>query len=189
MSHSDLLILPGEGTASDTHLVTKVHATQLGNDYSVMEGVMKPRSLLTPHTHENEDQVVIVLNGELEFEVGGEDGTRFTAPAGSYVIKPRQSMHTFWNATDEDVRYIELSGGAGFQGFVDSSNEYGSVEAARRSVDDYDLTWHYDRIPKLMLENKLSRISGVEMPWDKINIGSPEEIIDKLKELVSAVIG
>lgn len=186
--NSDLLILPNEGETSGTHLVTKVHASQLDNEYSVMEGVMKSRSLLAPHTHQNEDQVVIVLDGELEFEVDGEGGTRFTAPAGSYVIKPRKRQHTFWNATDEDVRYIELSGGPGFQGFIDDSTERGSMEASRDSEEQFGISWHHDRIPKLMLENKLTSISGVEMPWDKINIGSVKDVLERLRDVLRNVV-
>ncbi|MCX4241825.1 cupin domain-containing protein [Paraliomyxa miuraensis] len=182
---ADLLTLPGAGDASGTHLVTKIHASKLNDDYSVMEGVMKPRSLLAPHTHEHEDQVVVVLSGELVFQVGGEDGERFTAPAGSYVLKPRGHEHTFWNATEQDARYIELSGKAGFQGFVDESTEHGSFKASRRSDEQFGIVWSYHRIPKLMIENKLTSISGLDMPWDELAGKSPAELIaivrDKLR--------
>ncbi|MEM9489076.1 MAG: cupin domain-containing protein, partial [Myxococcota bacterium] len=109
-SKENLLIRPGAGEKSGSHLFVKVHASQLNNEYSVMEGTMEPGSLLAPHTHQREDQVVVILTSELEFQVGGEGGERFTAPAGSYVIKPRAIEHTFWNATNEPSRYIELSG-------------------------------------------------------------------------------
>lgn len=184
---ADLLTLPDAGDASGTHLVTKIHASKLNNEYSVMEGVMKPHSLLAPHTHEHEDQVVVVLTGELVFEVGGEGGERFTAPAGSYVLKPRGHQHTFWNATEEDSRYIELSGKDGFQGFIDESTEYGSIKASRRSDEQFGITWAYHRIPKLMIENKLTSISGVDMPWDKIAQKSPPDIISFVRDKLSAV--
>jgi len=181
-AREDLLVLPGEGQESDTHLATKIHASKLGDDFSVMEGVMEPWSLLTPHSHEHEDQVVIVLNGELVFEIGGDGGERFTAPAGSYVRKPRNSQHTFWNASDEAVRYIELSGGPGFQKFIDSTSELGSVQASRESQGELGMTWYYERIPKLMIDNRLRCISGVDLSWDKIKeLGSPEDIIKRVR--------
>lgn len=188
-THHDLLVLPGEGVRSETHLVTKIHASRLGDDFSVMEGVMEPRSLLTPHTHDKEDQVVIVLNGELVFEVGGAGGDRFIAPAGSYVLKPRGVQHTFWNATDEAVRYIELSGGAGFQGFVDSSNEHGAVVASLRSTVDYSMRWHYERVPALMLENGLRRIAGVELPWDQLQEGTAGDVAQRIQEALLGPVG
>lgn len=185
----NLYVEPGAGEESGTHLVTKVHTTQLNNEYSVMEGVMQPGSLLAPHTHQREDQVVAVLTGELEFEVGGEGGLRFTAKAGGYVIKPRGAEHTFWNATDEPVRYIELSGGPGFQGFIDASTELGSVKASRRSEAEYEITWSYHRIPKLMVQHCLTSISGVETPWEALKDKSPKDIIDTMREKLQGAIG
>ena len=182
---TDLLILPGAGAHSGTHLVTKVHTTRLNNEYSVMEGVMKPRSLLAPHAHEHEDQVVVVLNGELEFEVGGEGGTRFTAPTGSYVIKPRGLQHSFWNATDEEVRYIELSGGPGFQGFIDEATALGSVKASLQSEGTFGITWGYERIPRMMIQHRLTSISGLDAPWEQLSRLSPGELMSTLRDKVS----
>lgn len=182
----NLLILPGAGVKSGTHLVTKVHARQLDNDYSVMQGVMKVGSLLAPHTHQHEDQVVFVLDGELVFEVGGEGGERFVAPAGSYVIKPRGHEHSFWNAGDEDVNYIELSGGPGFQGFVDESTVDGSVKVALKSEERYGLSWAYHRIPKLMIENRLTSISGLETPWARLKEMALPDLIAHVKEKLAA---
>ncbi len=184
-----LLIGPGAGEKSGTHLVTKVHASQLNNEFSVMEGIMKPRSLLTPHTHQREDQVVVVLTGALEFEVGGEDGERFRAPAGSYVLKPRGIEHSFWNDTDEDVRYIELSSGAGFQGFIDDSSEHGTIEAARRAEDVFDIDWGYERIPKMMAKYRLTNIAGVEMPWEQLQKFSPADLLSTVQEKLKGAIG
>ena len=74
-----------------------------------------PNELLAPHTHEHEAQLVYVITGELEFEVGGKDGLRFKAPAGSYVIKPVGIEHAFWNKGAIPARYIELSGKEHFE--------------------------------------------------------------------------
>ncbi len=188
-TEQNLHIPAGVGEMSGTHLVTKVHASQLGDDYSVMEGVMKPRSLLAPHSHVHEDQVVVVLNGELGFEIGGEGGERFTAKAGAYVIKPRGVQHTFWNATDEPVRYIELSGGPGFQGFVDESTKVGSLKAAESSPEKFGITWAHHRIPKLMFEHRLTNISGVEAPWEQLKDLSPVDLISILKNTLQGAIG
>ena len=75
----------------------KIRAQQLGGAFSVMQADIAPHQLLAPHTHLHEDQAVFVISGSLEFEVGGEGGTRFTANPGDYVIKPRHVMHCFWN--------------------------------------------------------------------------------------------
>ena len=126
---------------------------------------------------------------KLEFELDADASTRFVAPAGSYVVKPRGRQHTFWNKTDEPVRYIELSGGAGFQGFVDASNEVGALEATRQSADDYDIRWHYERIPGLMIENCLTKIAGFDAPWEQLSAGGPKEVLARLREGVKLIAG
>lgn len=165
---TDLFIPPAGGESSNTHLDVKVRSGLLGGDFSVMEGVMKPKELLAPHTHEHEDQVVLVLNGALWFELGGDGGQVFRAPAGSYVVKPRGISHSFWNESDETVRYVELSGRDGFERFIDSRAERSLLETAATSDDEFGVQWHIGRIPGMMLRHGLKSIASVEMPWDAL---------------------
>jgi len=58
----------------------------IGRRFFSNEGVIYPNELLAPHTHDHEAQLVYIITGELEFEVGGKGGLRFSAPAGSYII-------------------------------------------------------------------------------------------------------
>ena len=45
----------------------------------------------------------------LEGQVGARiDDDEFTAGPGSWILKPRGLMHTFWNAGPEPARIIEL---------------------------------------------------------------------------------
>ena len=162
--YSDLLVSGGAGDVIGT-MTIKARSTQLGGDFSVMQAKIEPHQLLAPHTHENEDQLVFIIEGELEFEVGGEGGTRFTARTGDYVIKPRKVSHGFWNTTDKTVLYIELSGRNGFENFVDSTAE-GALKAALEAPSRYGVTFHHDRIPSLMRENHLTSVAGMEMPWE-----------------------
>ena len=184
-SASKYLILPGQGTKANSHTTTKVSASQLSGDYSVMEITMDARALLAPHLHDAADQVVVVLAGELEFEVGGEDGVRFTAPTGSYVYKPRGVQHSFWNATERTARYIELSGGASFQGFVDSIAEEGNIAAADES-GRHGVHFFFDRIPKMMIEHRLLRIAGMDEPWEELRRLSPRALREMLRSRVMA---
>lgn len=158
------LVEPGGGEQIHSMLV-KVRSSQLGGDFSIMQATVEPHQLLAPHTHQHEDQAVFVIEGELEFEVGGEGGTRFTARKGAYVIKPRQVMHCFWNNTDHTVHYIELSGRDGFEGFVDSTAD-GAVKAAVKAEEDYGVTFHPERIPGLLKKHGLTSVAGMGMPWE-----------------------
>lgn len=123
---------------------------------------------------------LIVLSGTLTFEVGGREGVTFAAPSGSYVVKPRGTAHAFWNTGDEPARYVELSSRDGFERFIDSTTQKGAAQASQDAQRDFDTEFHYDRIPELMLQHRLTHLSSVEVPWEGLMAGSLEEVISKL---------
>ncbi len=173
-----LLIKAGEGENTDS-MVVKVRASQLGGDFSIMEGEIEHNQLLAPHTHHREDQAVFVIEGEIEFEVGGEGGERFTASAGDYVIKPRGIPHAFWNKKPQTVRYIELSGRVGFEQFTDSTR-FGALKAGLQAEEKYGIKFYMDYAIRLMREHGLTSIRGLETPWDKLEGDTP---LEKLRGL------
>lgn len=176
-----LLIKQGEGEHTDS-MVVKVRSAQLGGEFSIMEGGVDPDQLLAPHCHMHEDQVVFVIEGEIEFEIGGEGGERFTASAGDYVIKPRGIPHAFWNKKTQPVRYIELSGGKGFEQFTDSTR-FGAIKAGLKAKEDYGIEFFMDYALRLMKEHGLTSIRGMQMPWEQLEGSTP---IDKLRAFVQA---
>jgi quercetin dioxygenase-like cupin family protein len=180
----DVLKLPGEGEKTATDMVIKARARDMGGDFSVMEGVIPPHSLLAPHTHKFEDQLVYVISGELEFEVGGADGLRFKAPAGSYIQKPRGIMHTFWNPTDTPARYVELSGREGFEGFVDSKRR-GELASTLNAERDWGMITHIDEIPRLMRDNELTGLAMSETP----NINEFPQLPEPVAKLLDKLFG
>ncbi len=157
----DLLFIPangdGEATATDMTIIGDVD--MLGG-FSIMHGCVPAKSLLAPHTHADEAQAVYVITGSLEMEVGGESGLRFSAPAGSYVLKPKGVEHAFWNLGDEDVEYIEINSGPKFAGFVRSRAE-GAIKSTIHAERDFDVKANPKRIPKLLLKNKLKGLASV----------------------------
>ena len=155
----DLLRLPGQGEQV-SEMVIKARADELNGQFSIMETVLQPKMMISPHHHEHEAQAVYVISGELEFEVGGEGGLRFTAPAGSYIVKPRRLQHCFWNATNEPARYIELSSGQGFEDFV-----YDAAEANPPQIKQLETVhqtfFAVNRIPKLLTQHQLQGLHGM----------------------------
>ncbi len=163
----DLLFIPangdGEKTATDMTIIGDV---DMLDGFSIMHGVVPAKSLLAPHTHMDEAQAVYVISGALEMEVGGEEGLRFTAPAGSYVLKPKGVEHAFWNLGDEDVHYIELNNGPKFAGFVRSRAD-GVIKSQLRAEKDFDVTANPKRIPKLLLKNRLKGLASVRFGGER----------------------
>lgn len=162
MRVSEFLKLPGEGESTASDMVIKARSEEMEGDFSVMEGVIYPNELLAPHTHEHEAQLVYIISGELEFEVGGEDGLHFTAPAGSYILKPKGIMHAFWNKKETEARYIELSGRSYFEGFVDSKSK-GNIHAIMHAKD-HGMDTHMKDTIRLMKEHQLTGLSMMELP-------------------------
>lgn len=81
--------------------------------FSLVEHPMPPRALAAPlHRHTNEDEYSFVLEGRMGALLG--DDVVYAGP-GDLVYKPRGQWHTFWNASDEPARILELISPAGFE--------------------------------------------------------------------------
>ena len=63
------------------------------------------------HTHEGEDDVFYVLDGELTFDVGHGE---LPGPAGTFVLVPARLQHTFAHPTAAPVRVLNIHAPAGF---------------------------------------------------------------------------
>jgi quercetin dioxygenase-like cupin family protein len=70
-----------------------------------------PGRRLEAHTHPDEDDAFYILEGELTFELGGED---VRAPAGTFVLVPPGVEHGFRNDGLAPVRILNIHAPAGF---------------------------------------------------------------------------
>lgn len=76
------------------------------------------------HRHTNEDELFIVLDGEISVEV---DGKPFAAPAGSVTYAPRALSHTF-RVESPTSRFLILTTPAGFENwFFETGQPAGSL--------------------------------------------------------------
>ena len=70
-----------------------------------------------PHIHTHEDEIYVVLEGEMTFLIGEEV---VTAGPGSTVALPRGGLHATWNAGDAPVRALTfVSQDSAFEHFFD----------------------------------------------------------------------
>jgi mannose-6-phosphate isomerase-like protein (cupin superfamily) len=63
------------------------------------------------HEHRDEDDAFYILDGELTFEVEGEE---LVAGPGTFVLVPPGIRHTFANRGDTAVRMLNIHAPAGF---------------------------------------------------------------------------
>jgi len=139
-----LLLIGGDGT---------------GRRFSLVEHPLAPRALGAPvHTHRNEDEYSLVLEGTLGFEL---DGEQLEASAGALVSKPRGIPHAFWNPTDEPARILELIVPGGFERYFAELAEIVSrpgppdVSALLGLASRYGLEMEPESIPRLAEEHGL----------------------------------
>ncbi len=76
-----------------------------GGGLSICEMPVAAGYMVPPHIHHDTDEWSYVLEGRVGARVGNDE---FTAEPGSWILKPRGLMHTFWNAGPEPARIIEL---------------------------------------------------------------------------------
>jgi quercetin dioxygenase-like cupin family protein len=98
----------------------KIFGSETGGALAVVEHPVGPHRLIPPHTHSDVDEYSYVIEGE----IGARIGDRVvSAGPGTYVLKPRGIMHTFWNATDKPARILEILSPVKFEKFFEAMGD------------------------------------------------------------------
>ena len=112
------VVPPGEGRAGQLApgigVVFKIDGADAGGALSIVEHPFEVGALVPPHVHTLEDEISIVLEGQIGFR--SEDQEVVLGPGG-YIVKPRGEVHAMWNAGSTPARMIEVISPAGFEGF------------------------------------------------------------------------
>jgi oxalate decarboxylase/phosphoglucose isomerase-like protein (cupin superfamily) len=97
-----------------------------------------------------------VIEGRLGAQLGDEI---LVAGPGETVRKPRGQEHTFWNAGDEPLRFLEVISPAGFENYfreVAPLLEAHDQAAVQEVADRYALEIDFATIPALAARHGLS---------------------------------
>jgi mannose-6-phosphate isomerase-like protein (cupin superfamily) len=108
MSDSDT-VHTWNGTRYRTILAT----TQTGGAMSIIYGEADPFTGPPAHVHDGEDEIFVVLEGEITFEVAGE---RFSRGAMGTAFVPRGKTHSFMTGPN-GARCLTVLTPGGFEGF------------------------------------------------------------------------
>lgn len=103
-------------------------ADDTGGAYSLFELHCPPGDSVPVHSHSNEDETFIVLEGTLTFFVGG---VTHTAPPGTVVFGPRNIPHQFRNESDQHARLYVMTTPGGFERF------FAAVDAALKRGESF----------------------------------------------------
>lgn len=112
-------------------LSLKVTGEQSKGLVTVLEGVVYSGGPPL-HVHQAEDEVVIVLDGELDYQVGEERGA---LTAGGLLWFPRQVPHAVANLTGHPCRFITVVTPSGIEDFFRAQRDYLASLPAGTSAD------------------------------------------------------
>ncbi len=108
---------PGEGRQIEgLPICVRVDGSDTGGAYSVLEMTIPPGRRVPTHVHANEEEAWYIIEGEITFEI---DGDKLTAPAGSFVLVPRGTVHGFGNDTGSPARFLELFSPPGMERYFE----------------------------------------------------------------------
>jgi mannose-6-phosphate isomerase-like protein (cupin superfamily) len=116
--------------------------------FSVVHHPIAPHALAAPlHYHHNEDEYSYVLRATLGALLGNDV---VTAEAGTWVFKPREQWHTFWNPSDEPCEIVEVISPAGFENyFREVAAAWGNMQKFAEINQRYKLDMDFESVPKL----------------------------------------
>jgi mannose-6-phosphate isomerase-like protein (cupin superfamily) len=121
-THDESLVVgPGGGKAlagsARTPLLLKATAEQARGAYALMEVNMPPGVPgPAPHVHLTHEEAMYVVEGELVIQL---EDRQIPAPAGSFVLVPRGTAHTLWNAGALPAKLLAICSPPGLERFFE----------------------------------------------------------------------
>jgi mannose-6-phosphate isomerase-like protein (cupin superfamily) len=104
----------------------EVLASQVAGAYSLVRQTIPSGVLMLPHTHEQEDQVAVVLSGRLGVLVGDRE---WEIGPGEIAVRPRGLVHSVWNTTAEDTQILEITSPGNFEHYFVALGELTARQA------------------------------------------------------------
>lgn len=94
--------------------ILKITGVETSGNYAVAEVVSTPDGFVPLHVHENEDEAFLIMDGEVDFTVGGKT---VSVGAGGFVFGPRGVPHSY-KVKSASARIVMIFSPAGFEGFI-----------------------------------------------------------------------
>ena len=118
-----IIVQPGEGKevrAFGDTIVFKVVGSQTNDGITIGMAVTPPGGGPPLHVHRREDEIFLIVSGDLEMNVLGEWKK---ALPGSVVFLPRDVPHQFRNVGSEPSHHWVICTPSGFEGFYEKCGE------------------------------------------------------------------
>ena len=143
---SESIILgPGEGRTISTlgsKMAFKAVTEDTGGRYSLIEYTAGPEFTgPAPHVHLEMEEGFYVVEGAFQIQVGGE---QILAKAGSFLLIPRGTVHTFANPLPTQSKFLLIASPAGFEHYFEElaplvgEHGYPTAEAMQGLAEKYN---------------------------------------------------
>ena len=107
-------LVPGPGNVD---IRTIIHSKQTGKQISNVEVAVAPKQMgPSPHIHKDLDELMYVLEGTATVMIGKEI---YEVEAGGWNFRPRRIVHSFWNASDKPLRFIDCFFNQNFEDYLE----------------------------------------------------------------------
>lgn len=146
---------PGPGNAD---IRTIIHSSKTGMQLSNVEVAVAPKQMgPSPHVHEELDELMYVVEGTATVMIGEEI---YEVQTGGWNFRPRRIVHSFWNASDSPLRFIDFFFNQNFEDYLEDLFHKiipdmiskgltpASPEIAERiaAIDKkFGITWYHDQ--------------------------------------------
>ena len=152
---SKFLVRPDDGRVvleGPMGVITKIPGTATNRVISIVEHPVAGRILVPPHVHQDHDEWSYILEGRIGARVGDDE---FIADAGSYILKPRQIPHVFWNPDDAPARILEIITPSGLEEMFEQFGQLGArgeltPQTMGETAARYGSTMFMDWVPDLV---------------------------------------
>ncbi|MCK9402186.1 MAG: cupin domain-containing protein [Chitinophagaceae bacterium] len=105
---------PGPGNVD---FRTIIHSKQTNKQISNVEVAVSPKQMgPSPHIHKELDELMYVLEGTATVMIGKEI---YEVQAGGWNFRPRGIVHSFWNASDKPLRFIDSFFNQNFEDYLE----------------------------------------------------------------------
>lgn len=107
-------LIPGPGNVD---IRTIIHSEQTGKQFSNAEVAVAPKQMgPSPHMHNDLDELMYVVDGTATVLIGKEV---YQVEAGGWNFRPRRIVHSFWNASDKPLRFIDCFFNQNFEEYLE----------------------------------------------------------------------
>jgi quercetin dioxygenase-like cupin family protein len=135
-ANQSIVLGPGEGKTVSVlgePYTYKVVGGDTGGNYSLIECIAAGDGP-PPHIHKSEEEAFYVLEGEVNVKIGEQ-----TIRAGSFVLIPRGTVHTFSTVGTEPAKMLVIISPAGFEQFFTEIDSVTDIDKIMTLAPQYNL--------------------------------------------------